>query len=1315
MRNLTPRILIPALSLVLSSIAIAQSTGSTKAVRLVAPSGTALRPGTITLPDNLPPEIAEKLRAQMLKQGVGAPSAADDPAKPKGIDPKRTKMFKGLKCDRRSSNILKLWSTPEPKPVDEDDELKLPKEIAEAPKASVAPEPVATPEDPEVAASAEHKKKFAAYAEALKKHQADQKAFPELQKAWTKKNTEYKKEKAKIEGKRLAREFEIFARDITLGRWDRLSKLIESLGKDEKAQKAIYTQLLQKLPRPGKQSQQGGSAMYAEKNQFDFQDIRAIIELAPGGIDKKQIPMIPSFVNMAIAQGYEFEAWLDVLRAEGRKTEKERSFDKRTSALFLAAQRRDLEMGEFLPSLKDATEKTDRVGLNLLARHFLAKHAKEKKNRKQYLDQAWQATLSALSAGKIEKEDKQDALRRAVELAPKVKDELGVAWLEESFTKRPQRGMEVIAIIGGEASRGLQRQGRNAQLRLATLTLMKEAIDALLEKAPERAQEWSSSLNLLADVWLREAAHSYRYSKASSRGPITRRDPFGNIYWTSYGYNGAPNGVVALNPGELLKLRPTGAWRKMIEGSVAPKYDTTIAELYLKVNEEKLAFPYIQQLAVTNLDKANQLAKEFLNVWIKNNDPNSARQQTNIYMFSFGFNNRAGGIPLTRSRQERNLRDLAKWIGKLRAIDGIELDTPLLVRAFTTSHSAAEVYRIEAMEEVFGTLEDLDPKTLATMAQGMRSKLASVWRKPATQQRAGTNRKQKDIEAEVQKGYALAQEVLQRALQAHPDSWRLLVARAAMIHDLNNYRNDIKKSSEFSGTRKTALNLFAKAVATYAKTVNTIEEADETVEAFDYWFQAALGASDIPAISQDTILARHEIPKIKQALEALGGKVGERHMSKFANSLFTRLSSVNPAVKSRFLEAGFEIVGDNPQAAAARKELDYYKDVVTEIKLVASVDGTTDVGTKPFGLKIDLRFTKQTGTESGGFSKYLQNQANATNLYYNYGRPQENYRDKFEESIRSALQDQFEITSITFNSEDAPEKASEPYGWRRVPYAYILLKAKGEEIDRIPPLKMDLDFTDRTGYVVLPISSGVVPIDASALSQQRPCKDLEVTQILDERKAEEGILSLEIRAQATGLIPDLRDILDLSPSDFEIERTDDQGVSVSRFGDDKDSIRSERLWVVSMKAKEGVENPTQFRFAAPRSKATKVIYQRYDDADLMTASLEVDLLAKYGVQNDLTFLWILLPLLAGLGYLGWSQTELSKEEAEAVGVQLPSRINAFSVLELLRGLRGANRLSDAEKQEIDGTIQRIEQHYFHEPLKTAPDLQKIASDWVLRA
>ena len=57
--------------------------------------------------------------------------------------------------------------------------------------------------------------------------------------------------------------------------------------------------------------------------------------------------------------------------------------------------------------------------------------------------------------GKVDRAQKDEAIRRAVELTPKIREALGRTWLEESFTQRPERGMEIIAAIGADIAAGL--------------------------------------------------------------------------------------------------------------------------------------------------------------------------------------------------------------------------------------------------------------------------------------------------------------------------------------------------------------------------------------------------------------------------------------------------------------------------------------------------------------------------------------------------------------------------------------------------------------------------------------------------------------------------------------------------------------------------------------------------------------------------------------------------------------------------------------------------------------------------------------------
>ena len=204
------------------------------------------------------------------------------------------------------------------------------------------------------------------------------------------------------------------------------------------------------------------------------------------------------------------------------------------------------------------------------------------------------------------------------------------------------------------------------------------------------------------------------------------------------------------------------------------------------------------------------------------------------------------------------------------------------------------------------------------------------------------------------------------------------------------------------------------------------------------------------------------------------------------------------------------------------EHLDYYADLASEIDLVARIDGSTQVGHgDAFGLLVELRHTTDIERESGGFGRYLRNQ-NDISYSYNYGRPTENYRNKFAEAATETLKEHFEVLSITFQEEGVHSRATEQYGWRVTPYAYVMLKPRGPQIDRVPQLRLDLDFLDTSGYVVLPIETDVIAIDAKAEhGPARPAEKIEVTQILDERQAKDGKLVLEVKAQSRGLPPRL--------------------------------------------------------------------------------------------------------------------------------------------------------------------------------------------------
>jgi hypothetical protein len=1189
--------------------------------------------------------------------------------------------------DRRPSTILKVWSTP----------LKPPETAM-----TQAPEEVAPSEDqpPDSAPSAEEAPTSEAGKEDANK--ARNKAREEAAKK--------KAETAAIENEALAMQ-----RMVTLGDWAGIKTYLATL-KSKADKKVIYDHLLANLIK-GPQQRPDVPAQgqrYIEKNRFDPADVLGLAEASALELTKEQVAQLGLLLRQSLEQGNQLDSFLASLRP--RMVDESFVLQRRALARLLAAASELVAMGEFLPSVEDAEQKNDREGLNLLARHLLAQNAKD--GKVDWLVGAWKVTQAALAAGEVDEKEKQEALSRAVDLAPRISKELGQKWLDESFTARPERGMEILAAIGGSASTALAAKAPQPEDRRKLLELQVTAANALLTAAPERAKDWSRELSLLANNWLREALVTYQFDTSNSLGPRMQRDTYGNFYYFDQDYQMRGNAPTPLKPGEILELRPSDTWLELVEASLRPKYYMVFAQLYLKVGEETKAFPYIEALAKVHPKPAKQLVDEFFRVWAKNHNPDQ-NQNRNQYTYFYGFEERANGIPLTRSKQERNLTELGQWVQRLNALPIENLvDPKLLAQAFTAAHSKAEVYRLQTIERIFGSMKQLEPATLATLMEQMRTNLLNIWNDPAVQRDAKTKRNKQDIEAEVLRGYELAQATLSSALAQHPDSWRLTLADAALKHDENDYRKELKKDSGFSERRQEALNRFARAVELYSAEVETLPQEEETADAFVTWYYAALGAVDLRAINHERVAAEKEFPKIKAALDAIAGQRGERHMAMFTNTLFTRMGNANPAVKFRYVREGLAICGNHDLAAEARRLYEYYRDLVTEIRLVASVDGSDRVGhDAPFGVRIDIRHTKEIERESGGFGKYLQNQ-NALNFSFNYGRPTEDYRDKFEEAAREALKENFEVLSVTFNSPETQSVAAAEYGWRNTHYAYLLLKPRGPQVDRIPSLRLDLDFLDTSGYVVLPIETPVVPIDCTpAAGDPRPFESLHLTQTLDERQAKDGKLVLEVKARAIGLLPELEQIVSFAPKEFEITKRDETSVSIVKFDDEGkgDGVQCERIFTLTLKGREGLEQlPKDFTFPTAKVEGAKLENFRYEDADLASVGGVVALERQYGKQSRAWMWWTAgLALLAGGAFVALRRNRPAPAES-AGGPALPDELTAFTVLGFLRQIE-ANGLASDRKAALQAEIVRLEEHYFGTSGSSAPDLSRIANEWAAHA
>jgi hypothetical protein len=1143
------------------------------------------------------------------------------------------------------------------------------------------------------------------------------------------------------EAEEVEAEMSALRRMVTLGQWDKVKAALASY--PEADGKAAYKQMVRSLSIEQPMPVQGGGPMtpemqmqmqmqvqaqqmipqqYRERNRFSADDMLGLAACAPHGHDKETLNGLSAILRNVVAGGVVAETALEKLRSDVARPQGA-ALNRRQLAQILLNGDLPAEAGEFLPSVEEASQAKDLEGLNLLARHFLALHAKDKKSGA--LEKAWKATQSILAL-EGDKENKQEALKRAVDLAPKIRAELGVSWLEDSFTKSPEKGREILATLGEFASMGIQTSPFSAENRLKALELQNTAVDALLKAAPERADEWKTALSLLASNWLKEGQFSHQFARSINAGPQMNRDRYGNIYWMQQ-FEDDPNMMMnrgirrpaAIEAMDVLANRPDDAWLAHVDETYRPKISMVVAQLHLKANEDLKAFPHIEELAKTHPQQAKELVNEFLRVWTRNHDPNSNRGYTNPYMFIYGFEMRANSIPLTRSKQERNLVELADLIARLKKMPIEDPDEELLAKAFTTCHSTAEVYKLETIESVFGPFEKLKAKTLSGLAEQMRGNLAGLWRTPREQTEKKTNRKQKDIQTEVLRGYGVAKAVVSRGIEKFPNDWTMVMVKAALEHDEANFLHEIEKTSEYAPRVVSAMQQFAQAAKMYAEGVRKLSEDEETTRAFEVWFYAALGAVDLPQLNDEKLPDSKQFPIIKAALESLPSEVLERHRTKFANQLFTRMSSVSPACKFRYLKAGFDIIGDHRAAHEAKKVYDYYKDLVAELKLEAIPDGSADVGSgQPFGVFVNLRHTREIERESGGFAKYLQNQNSGRMYYYNYGRPTADYRDKFQAVVTEAFKENFEVQSVTFQTEKVTSKAAREYGWRVTPYAYILLKARGPQVDKLPPVRLDLDFLDTSGYVVLPIESPAVPIDASAKSPPaRPVTKLKITQILDERKAAEGILALEVKASGLGLVGNLDSLIDSKIDGFERVKVEDPGVSVVKFDEDSSttSIVSERNFLVTYKVASAATAPKMVRFPAVLPATSEIVYQRYNDADLIPAQAEVVLGEVYAPPRR-AWPWILGfglgALLFIVGLVSWLRWR-SHKPADETGLRIPSNLTPFGLLELLQKVERNYGFPPDRQARLREAMATVEQHYFANGDGAKPlDLRRIAEEWV---
>ena len=908
------------------------------------------------------------------------------------------------------------------------------------------------------------------------------------------------------------------------------------------------------------------------------------------------------------------------------------------------------------------------------------------------------------------------ALERLVQLLPALDPEDARKLIREQLFTQSATLADLINIIGEIAQ--ANAKGTDLQARAASLGTQQLLLTALVAKEGELPP----NVAVLVMNWLTEAEGCYR---AGGVVPMDMTQAE-RMMMRRYGMD-RQNQVTTLSTAQILSTAPPAELIPRLNPGLAQRVQLTL----LKVNilEPKPAnIDLLREYVKAHPGLEREACQDVLSGWVANRTKPAESEQVKqmraygMYVPPQMLQQGGSGIPLTRLRQNQNIQQFKDLLAQLRAISPEPLDPALIVQAFMTLHSGAEVYRLADIEAIFGPPEKMDRAELLNLLGGMRARLAEQWRDPKTQQQAATNRTEQEAKDEVSRGYRTALDLAKRGIRAEDADWSAFITRGQLFYDASQYEFERQvKLSEYVDLRDEAFGSFRKAAAIYAASLPALPRGQWTIAPYQAWFFVMLGASDLAQLTTNTARTDPGLQSIGDAMRALPGEAADQHLGMFAKMLGELFPRVPPNVRQRFLSSGIKIVGeDHPAVGSAMKSLNYYRELLDEIQLRVTVDGPGRVGhTQPFGAVISLEATRQLMRESGGFAKYLQNRSPQQQ---GPGAPPQDLRDNFTKNIHAALDETFEVVSITFHDPAVKTIDLPRDGWVETPLAYAVLRAKNAAVDRIPSIQIDMDFIDQPGQVVLPVMSQVQPIDAKDQAvAPRPCGDLALTLALDEREWKDGKIVVEITASGHGIIPKLDEMIDCQREGFDLDIVD-SNLSITEFTSDgkQRQANADRNWQLAYRRKADLRGDVVFRFPQlkPGITPASIAYKHYVEADLHTldaaqAAAGVKLTGTTGKSaRYLSISVVLAALLAGV--LVWLRRKSKGDSGRAdATLALPAAPTPFAAVAFLRRVRADHgaAMGDTDRAALDAEIAAIEARHFSPNPSTPADLAPILVKW----
>jgi hypothetical protein len=447
-------------------------------------------------------------------------------------------------------------------------------------------------------------------------------------------------------------------------------------------------------------------------------------------------------------------------------------------------------------------------------------------------------------------------------------------------------------------------------------------------------------------------------------------------------------------------------------------------------------------------------------------------------------------------------------------------------------------------------------------------------------------------------------------------------------------------------------------------------------------------------------------------------------------------------LKYRYLASAMVITKDDPFTLGVAKKLTYFDELLGEVRLQTRVDGPNTVGRdQDFGIIASIVHTEAMG-RAARFGQYLSNETNAGG---SKGRRQSAFakkmtdvqgaRDELEMNLRTALDPFFDIKSITFATPDVKPRPTAQTGWEETILAYLHVRAKDASVDKIPPVEMQFKFVDMTGPVSIPAESAETVIKvATEGAAARPASHIEITQTLDTRQLTiNGTLSLEVKASATGLVPDLDQLLAFDPkAAITVKGTNPhEGLQINELNTWGDAVAptSERLWTLTLDgdAVRAAEAPIAFHFPTAKAKDANVVNQTYKDMNLTTTTEPFVALGQPAKLGEIItqpqahpYYWIIggAAGVLGIGLIFFlARKPAAEKPLRARDVfKMPGDVDGFAVVALLRRLCSSPlvKLKETQKNELQTDLKRVEAACFGASANamSEADLRGVLTKWL---